>query len=279
MRKQDLLIIVFILCGIPWCSATDSLRYLVPNDTLYVETDAADRKYFERTLQEGQTLWSLCRYFGLKPNELYSLNPGLDTQSSIPGTKVRIPLPNAAIKRYAIPGFQPSKHVPICYVVKKGDTIYGIAKRNYQMPIDTLVQRNKLTNLTLELGQVLHTGWLSLAGIPDSLQNHQALLSFDKDSPNVIRYEEERRRYNQRGPAVYLQSKGKGKVVAVLHNKAKLGSVIEIFCPATRKKVFAKVAGRIPAGVHDPDTVAVLSNYAAKILGVRNARFFVEIKY
>lgn len=300
MRKQNLLTNLLFLLFISLSSFFASLQAQITLDTIPVRITAEQKpqtppylsstdtiivqslgniKYFERILQPGQTLWSLSRYFGLRPRELYALNPSLDTEQSKPGSRVRIPLPNKAIKRFENKDFNKNEYAPICYIVKKGDTVYGIAQRSYKMPLDTLINRNKIQNNTLKLGQKIHTGWISIAGIPDSLQNHKALLSYEKGSWNVKQYEEERRRYNQRGPAVYLQSKGKGRTVSVLHNKARVGSLIEIHCPETKKKIFAKVIGKIPRGAHDPDIVAVLSFQAAKMLGVKNRRFFVEIKH
>jgi LysM repeat protein len=259
----------------------DTVRYLTENDTILIVKNEYGEKIYTHTMKPGQTLWSLARFYGLKPEELKRFNTIYDDKVFNPGDKIRIPIPNKAIIRFENPNLNKSELLPVCYVVKRGDTIFGIAKRDYKMPVDTLVRRNHLEGKPLQPGQILHTGWMSKNGVPDSLQNHKAYTTFDKESRAAKDFEKERLRFNERGAVVWTEDKGKGrrKMAAVLHNKARIGKVIEIFNPGNNKKVFAKVIGRIPPGAYDPSVIAVLTEYAAKILGAKDKKFFVEIKY
>ena len=282
MRKQITLLFLCCICSLKmFATATDTVRYLTENDTILIVKNQYDEKIYTHTIQPGQTLWSLARFYGLKPEELKRFNTLYDDKVFNPGDKVRIPIPNKAIIRFENPNLDKSKLLPVCYVVKKGDTMFGIAQRDYKMPIDTLIKRNNLEGKPLQPGQILHTGWMSKSGIPDSLQNHQAYKSFDKDSRAAVEFEKKRARFNERGPVVWSNEKGKGrkKMAAVLHNKARVGKVIEIFNPNNNRTVYAKVIGRIPAGAYDPSVIAVLTQYTAKLLGAKNKKFFVEIKY
>ncbi len=282
MRKQIILLFLCCLCSLKiFAFKPDTVRYLTENDTILIVKNEYGEKIYTHTMKPGQTLWSLARFYGLKPEELKRFNTIYDDKVFNPGDKIRIPIPNKAIIRFENPNLNKSELLPVCYVVKRGDTIFGIAKRDYKMPVDTLVRRNHLEGKPLQPGQILHTGWMSKNGVPDSLQNHKAYTTFDKESRAAKDFEKERLRFNERGAVVWTEDKGKGrrKMAAVLHNKARIGKVIEIFNPGNNKKVFAKVIGRIPPGAYDPSVIAVLTEYAAKILGAKDKKFFVEIKY
>jgi LysM repeat protein len=282
MRKQIILLFLCCICSSKmFASAQDTVRYLTENDTILITKNEYGEKIYTHTMQQGQTLWSLARFYGLKPEELQRFNTIYDNEIFSLGDKVRVPIPNKAIIRFENSNLNKSKLLPVCYVVKRGDTMFGIAQRDYKMPIDTLVRRNNLQGKSLQPGQILHTGWMSINGVPDSLQNHQAYTSFDKDSRAAAQFEIDRARFNERGPVVWMKDKKKGgkKMVAILHNKARVGKVIEIYNPSNKRTVFAKVIGRIPSGAYDPSIIAVLTQYAAKMLGAKDKKFFVEIKY
>jgi len=282
MRKH--ITLLFFVCLVSFkmlATSLDTVKYTPLNDTIFISINEYDEKIYTHTMQPGQTLWSLTRFYGLKPEELVRFNKISNNQVVNPGDKVRIPIPNKAIIRFENPNANKAELLPVCYVVKRGDTMFGIAQRQYKMPVDTLVKRNNIAGKPLQPGQVLHTGWISKNGIPDSLQNHQAYATYDKDSRAAVEFEKKRARYNQRGPVVWMKDKGRGgkKIVACLHNKARMGKVIEIYNPSNKKTIYAKVIGRIPVGAHDPSVIAVLTPLAAKYLGAKDAKFFVEIKY
>lgn len=283
MRKHIIFLFLCCICSLKsFASTPDTVRYLTESDTILIVKNEHGEKIYTHTIKEGQTLWSLARFYGLKPEELKRFNTIYDDKVFSPGEKMRIPIPNKAIIRFENPNVNKSELLPVCYVVKRGDTMFGIAQRDYKMPIDTLIKRNNLEGKPLQPGQILHTGWMSKKGIPDSLQNHKAYTSYDKDSRAAVDFEKERRRYNERGPVVWKdekKSKGRRKMAAVLHDKARVGKVIEIYNPSNKRKVYAKVIGRIPSGAYDPSIIAVLTKYTAQLLGAKDKKFFVEIKY
>lgn len=257
----------------------DTLRWLSPGDTVILEVNDYGEKIYTHVFEEGQTLWSIARYYGLKPEELKRFNSIFEGQIFNPGDKIRVPIPNKAIIRFENIYLDKTEHAQVYYVVKKGDTKFGIAQRQYKMPVDTLERRNNCAGVPLQPGQLLHTGWISVHGVPDSLQNHNAYISYDKDSRIVQEFERKNRSYKQRGPAIVLQTKGGNNMAIALHNTAKVGSKIEIYNPMTNRTIYAKVTGKIPRGAHDPDVVVLLSAAAARQLGAKDARFFVALKY
>ena len=66
----------------------------------------------------------------------------------------------------------PSDYIPIFYIVKKGDTMYRIAKVYFRIPINEMLTRNNLESVELKIGQLLHVGWININGISeDSRKN------------------------------------------------------------------------------------------------------------
>ena len=90
-------------------------------------------------VQKGDTLWGIAKKFGVTVNELKEANNLTDNALSI-GDKL------------VIPGNEPNNSNE--YIVKSGDTLYGIAKK-YNLSVDELKRLNNLTSNTLSVGQKL----------------------------------------------------------------------------------------------------------------------------
>ncbi|RMG80748.1 MAG: LysM peptidoglycan-binding domain-containing protein [Bacteroidetes bacterium] len=284
MRKR-----LFLILGLMgWCicgraTTGDSLHFLTPADTIFITMNNYQEKIFVHRLEKGQTLWSLARFYGLKLDELYAWNPRLKTEGYHPGDEVQIPIPNRAILRYRTPDFIESEFVPLYYVVKRGDTFYGISRRYFKMPIDTIVRRNNLPTLTLHNGQALHIGWMSIHGIPDSLRRVHGGPLWEKSYALRMHYFQQKfskKEYTERGAAQWYPSEKGGNDLYALHPYAPIGSVISIRNPVYNRTIYVKVIGRLPARVHDRKrTKVVVSPTVAKMLGAIDPRFFVEIHY
>ncbi|MBI5916867.1 MAG: hypothetical protein HY842_15950, partial [Bacteroidetes bacterium] len=80
--------------------------------------------------------------------------------------------------------------------------------------------------------------------------------------------------------AAYWQREKKGKHDCyALHRLAPVGSVIQITNPLRRKTVYAEVIAPIPDQAYGDDIIVVLSPTIAKLLGARDPKFFVEVRY
>jgi LysM repeat protein len=157
---------LFLVLQNPLLATGDSLSYLSLKDTIFLTSGNFSEKVFEHKIERKQTLYSLARFYGLSVEELYYFNPGLKEARISPGFPIKVPIPNRAIIRYKDENFDPQQHIPVYYVVRKGETMYRIAKVYFRMPIHDLIERNNLTSTGLKTGQILHVGWMNLEGIP-----------------------------------------------------------------------------------------------------------------
>ncbi len=89
---------------------------------------AVSGAYTEHTVEAGQTLYSISKKYNLTVDQLVTDNPGADAGLRV-GQKLRIPSAVAS---------KPSKGA---YVVKAGDTFYGIS-RSYGITVDELKALN-----------------------------------------------------------------------------------------------------------------------------------------
>jgi len=144
----------------------DSLRYLTPQDTIFISTGAYGQKMFVHTMEPQQTLYSLSRFYGLTLDELYFYNPKNEGGRYGVGSQINIPIPNRSIIRYRPEDYSDTLYVPLYYVVQKGETMYHIPQRLFQLPTDALIDRNSYVVPTFSVGQKLKIGCMSIKGEP-----------------------------------------------------------------------------------------------------------------
>jgi LysM repeat protein len=281
--KKNLFFLLLLIHCLEMSATGDSLRYLRASDTVYLTAAADGRLYFEHRMEKGQTLYSLARFYGLKLDRLYELNPGLAEQGGFHrGQAVRLPIPDSTIVKTRLASWQQIKYAPVFYVVQHGDSFYRIAKELFQLPMDTLKSLNRLTDTRIRSGQLIQIGWMSLEGIPEALQ---ADLRNGADPAIALkmRFEEQKAREGEgrfhNGAAYWQREKTGANDYFALHRHAPTGSVIEIHNPLKKKTVYARVIGKIPDRAYKGDIIAVISPSLARMLGAKDARFFVEVRY
>jgi LysM repeat protein len=261
----------------------DSIHYLSIQDTIFLNFSPYQEKIFQHHIAPKQTLYSISKFYGLTLEELYFYNPELKDQSISIGQPIRIPIPNKSIVRYKIPGFDAQKNVPVCYRIKKGDTMYNISKRIFQMPIDTVMTRNQLTSFELTIGQVLQLGWMSIEGIPETNRKFRGHPIWKKNEVMRRKYDNNRqvkKEYQQRGVAYWQKdSEAKEEEMFALHRNAPINSILAVTNPMKKRTVFVRVIGRIPGTVYGDNVITVLSPAAAKMLGAKDSRFYVKVRY
>lgn len=77
------------------------------------------QKYYLHTVQQGQTLYSICKAYSISEKVVLNENPTLQTGTLSIGQTIRIPIENEISKD--------GKY--IVYLVKKGETLYSLLKR------------------------------------------------------------------------------------------------------------------------------------------------------
>ncbi|WP_020569968.1 LysM peptidoglycan-binding domain-containing protein [Neolewinella persica] len=260
----------------------DSLYYLRPVDTMEVYNDVASGHIlFDHFIANGQTLFGISQFYGLSLEDVYQLNPKLRTKYA-PGDKVKVPIPRRMIRpspaQDSLAWF-----VPVHYRMRKGETFFGLYKRILQLPDPT-----SLNNLNPELDpsrlapdQIIAIGYMKLDGIPKAMQGEII-------DPYVRRNRGLRELWNLRtkdkkmhsanGKAAWLSKGDPGKWMA-LHRTAPINSLIEIEDPRSRKIIYARVVGRIPEQVNDPNVIVVVSPLLVRAFGVRDKHFYVRTRH
>lgn len=253
----------------PLLQARDSLLLTVENG----------KKYIHHPIKPKQTLFSISRYYSIGMEELFDENPAFRDDPTLKiGSIVKISMPNKAIKRYKSTGFVASKHVAIYYIVQPGDNLYQIAKRYFEMPVDTVAARNRLKKNAIKPGQRLLIGWMGIEGIQSEWRTAHPVTASDVLKTKFIEDKKNRKENLSQGVCFWQKdSKEVGSLYA-LHREANIGTIIQVNNPMTNRTVFAKVIGRIPES-YERNIEVVLSPEAARNLGARDPRFFVKTTY
>ena len=99
---------------------------------------------FNYTVKRGDTLYSIALKYNTTVNDIVNIN-NLKTTALTIGQILKIPETYSTISN--LPTFT-------SYTIKKGDSLYNIAK-NYNISVDEIMKDNGLTTNTLSVGQVL----------------------------------------------------------------------------------------------------------------------------
>ena len=251
---------------------------LTSKDSLWLIVEE-EKKYILHPVKPKQTLFSIARYYSLSLADLFEHNPDFRTDPTLhTGSRVKIPIPNKAIKRYKTPGFVASKNTSIYYIVQYGDNLYQISKRNFDMPVDSVAKRNKLKNNNIRPGQLLHVGWMGTEGVHEDWRTKKESTPSDALKTRYQEEKKKRREVDSQGVCFWQKdSKEKGDLYA-LHREAAIGTPIAVTNPMFNRTVYAKVIGRIPDG-YERNVEVVLSPEAARKLGAKDPRFFTKVKY
>lgn len=259
-------------------STVKTPAYLTSKDTVLLTVNGG-KKFIHHLVKPKQTLFSLAKFYGLSLEELYEHNPEFQTNPSLKiGSRVKIPVPNRAIKRYKGQDFVPRNNAPICYVVQTGDNLFTICKRYFDMPVDSIIKRNHLKDNNIKPGQLIHMGWIGTEGIP---AEWRAARTAPASGALAEQFEKEKSGHDMhlgQGVCFWQRDSQEDGAFYALHREARIGTTMAVTNPMTRRTVYVKVIGRIPAG-YEPNIEVILAPAAARYLGARDPRFFVKLKF
>jgi len=139
--------------------------------TLMVAARAAAADPLTHTVQKGETLYAIARRYDVPVDALMKANAIADPSRLAAGMTLTIPGQSTAAATTAImapvatapvitapvttaPATAAANPVTIEYVVKKGDTLYSIAKA-HGVPVDAILKASAITSTTIKLGQRL----------------------------------------------------------------------------------------------------------------------------
>ena len=111
-----------------------------------IKTGTNPNNLFMYTVKQGDTLYGIARKYNTTVKKIIDLNY-LKNTSLNPGQIIRIPEMYTKEEDMYMPNYKN-------YIVKKGDTLYSVAKDN-NIDVNTLIKDNGLTTNTLTIGQTL----------------------------------------------------------------------------------------------------------------------------
>lgn len=119
---------------------------IYPGQILKIPTNSGTNPggLFTYTVEKGDSLYNIARRYETTVEEIIKLNHLTSINLSI-GQKLKIP--ETGDTTSTLPSYEN-------YTVKKGDTLYSIAKK-YNISVNDLMKDNNLNNTNLSIGQVL----------------------------------------------------------------------------------------------------------------------------
>lgn len=279
MRKTPLFVLILLFCSASMLAQDEQPSPLLTSRDSLLLTVEAGKKFIHHPIKSKQTLFSISRYYNIGLEELFEHNPAFRDDPTLRiGSRVKIPIPNKAIKRYKSSSFVASQNTSIYYVVQPGDNLYQISKRYFEMPVDSIAKRNRLKNNAIRPGQRLQMGWMGTEGIHADWRPVRPVTESDVLKSQFTESKRNKKEISAQGVCFWPKdSKEKGSLYA-LHREAAIGSIIQVNNPMGNRTVYAKVIGRIPES-YERNIEVVLSPEAARKLGARDPRFFVKTKY
>lgn len=254
-------------------------------DSLYVEV-IGGQKYLRHKIQPGQTLYSIKRFYAVDLTDLYASNSGLEANGLSVGEWLRIPLVDRALERYGAAQYMPQEYIPVYYQVCPHETLYRIARVYFRLPAEVLRERNRLLSDGLYPTQILHIGWISRKGIPDSLRTLGGLPGVlgEESQKNKYRYEALLNSKNERlvqgtacwDKAMDLADQNK---LYVLCSLVPQGGVVRLENPMTNRRLYARVVAPKPENSLTQNSIVMLTPTVARALGGLDARFYVKVYY
>ena len=139
MSKLNILLLLFL-----FHLASISL-YAQENKTKIVIANERESSTFHHTVEKGETVYAIATMYGVKPEDIYRLNPG-SKEGIRAGATLQIPQRAAASQK--------EEHY-IFHTIQPKETLYAVSKR-YAIPATAIVNANPgLSTSTFQIGKTI----------------------------------------------------------------------------------------------------------------------------
>ena len=273
------------------------LQKLNIGDTLRIPLfpQLAKGEKVRHSVEEGQTLFSIARKYGVAVNDIRTWN-ALGGQSIAIGQELIVYLDAPAGDANAT---TPDAKYEL-HTVKEGETLYAIA-RAYDVPVDELRKRNQLAGEGIRFGQTLIIREKTLAGVTPVVpvveisppptppvrrarMSRSQALEAERQRFEGIKEEENKtlesiETETEMGFASVIEGGTNTRKYLALHRSAPVGTVLRVRNEMNDMSVFVRVVGKLPdTGVNDKVNIRLTQSAYEKLGGI-NERFPVEISY
>jgi len=252
------------------------------HDTLVVHVTNDNYALMVHPVQPKQTLYSIARFYGIDQEDIFQFNPQIRDRSIRDGEKLIIRIPKKSIQ-YIYPETQDHDFIRILYQVQSKETLYGIAKRQFDTDLEYLMKSNNMQDFSLQPGQFITIGWLDTQGVSaveQGIERVNEIATYWNDTTMMNTLEQEGKfKKNVQNIAFWHKDQDNTNSLYVLHKYARVNSWIEITNPMFGLSIKAKVIGHLPKNTYPNDIDMVVSSKVANELGIIDPRFYVEVSY
>lgn len=134
-------------------------------DTNLPKVTVAGQEYYVYEAKKGDSFYGISNRFGWNADRLMELNPSLGNKIN-KGAKIYYPVGKVETQKDAAPMIFSAESYPVIqHIVKKGDSVYSIAKM-YDVPVDKIYLYNPESKNGLKRGSVI-----TIPQIPDEINS------------------------------------------------------------------------------------------------------------
>lgn len=127
------------------------------------------------TIQKGQTLYSIAKFYKIPLQNLMDINNIKPGQVVSLDSEIKVPINNEFIDKSGTKA-DPS-WIPVTYTIKKKETLYTIGKKYFSQEIEDLNKRNDINSFIIHENERLIVGWWS----PSEATTNEELTYSDTD--------------------------------------------------------------------------------------------------
>lgn len=271
MRFVCTVLVLHLLWSATHGQQADDLERYLP-DTLNVYTDDNGDPYFLHRTAFSTDLRKIAHVFMCPFLSLQKANPQFSQTAVAEGDIIVIPLDRSILSTSQDDG---TSAVPVMYWIQPGETLFRIARRYFDVPVETLVRLNKLQSTNITAGRKILVGWLDTG--TRRIYDHVSRIETSEYAPSIGPFYGDSPVFKAGIAYWNKQSEDTGHLFA-MHRTARINSLIEITNPMFNSHVLVKVVGRIP-DTYRNDVEVVISPGVARALGAIDSRFRAELRY